>query len=122
MLTGAPGWAARAAQGWSLMHVAVHVFMAKSLLAFHDHLRPFATISGYTAPHGPVRGYGVPLVGWDPCASRCAASRSACAQHSILEQKCKENRGMADLRREDRFALSIDWELELSVPVPRLGQ
>jgi hypothetical protein len=74
------------------MHVNVRTFMAKFLLAFHDHSRPFTTIHNhlaYTAPHGPVRvrclssGIRVP-----PGATSC---RTSLAQHSILEQKCKEN-------------------------------
>jgi hypothetical protein len=91
---------ARAVQGRPLVHVAVHALHGHIPASIHDHFttisRPFAAIynhSAFTAPHGPVR-YALP-VGWHPPASLCAARRSACAQHSILEQKCKENTGMA---------------------------
>ena len=63
-------------------------------------LRPFATICDHLRPfrlHGaPRAGARTPPVEWHPRASRYAASRLACAQHSILEQKFKENIGRAD--------------------------
>ena len=72
------------------MHVRCMLCMTKSLQAFCNHLQPFATILHRKARTGRCAG-AAGGAGSVCVPVRRAASGSARPQHSIVEQKFKEN-------------------------------
>ena len=91
----------RSRLGRTSLHAAVHAMHGQIPPTICDHLRPshdhFSTIYDHSGKNGTTQARAPELpVAWHPRVSRCAVNRPACAQHSILEQRCKENIGRAN--------------------------